>query len=565
MSGEAGWGGRCAPSTPELRPAVPLPRFAMEELGPFSPATPASSRGRRGRWRGALSRAVPEGARRRVIGPAMIAALALAPGLGCADTLRDSILLAYQTNPTLRAQRAELRAIDEGYVQARSGLGPQVNLTGQGGFQTARVQGMGVFGQSTDTSYQGATGSGDLSVVQPLYTAGATTAKVRGATADILAGRQALRKAEAQVIENVITAYMDVRRDREDLKVLREEIAILGKVFEETRAKGALGQLTRTDVAEAESRLLSARAQLVLVEGRLNASNAEYLAAVGQNPGELEPEPELIGMPATVDEAFDTADRNSPQIRQAMEAERSAHEKVNQAKSAFGPTLALRADAAVAPNLPYIQDQYYRSVTVAASITQPLFTSGLNSSRVREAAARDSEALLQIEAARRGVTQAVAQAWSNLAAAREAADIQARQVAAERIAFEGNRIEERVGLRSTIDLLNAEQELASGRLTLVQTRHDDYLARAALLSAMGLLESRFLAPGAETYDPQANFNRVRKIGAAPWEGAVEAIDQLAAPRTQSPANLAPGTGGQRPRDLPPLPGPAIADGKEPPP
>jgi outer membrane protein len=475
--------------------------------------------------------------------------LALA-GPAAAATLYDSIVMAYETNPSLRAQRADLRALDEGLVQARAGYGPQVNLTAQGAYTASRVQaGASLFGGATDTSYRAANGSGDLSIVQPLYTSGAVRAQIGGAGADILAGREGLRQAESQLIIDVITAYLDVRRDRETIRILKDEIVNLTREFAETKAKGELGQLTRTDVAESEARLLSAQAQLNLAEGRLRASNAEYLKTVGENPADLDPEPELPGLPATIDQAFDAADRNNPQLLQAIETERGARARVDQAKAALGPTVSIRVDAAAAPIEPYLPSLYSRSLTGAVVVNQPIFTSGLDSSKVREAADRDGQAMLNIEVARRGVVQLVAQAWAQLKSTQGAAAIEARQVEVERVAVEGNEVEERAGLRTTIELLNAELELADSRVNLVQSRHDEYLAQATLLSAMGLLETRLLVPSAQTYDPRTALKHVETLYAPPWEGAVGALDSLGAATTPPPSGSTTGAGAARPTDV----------------
>ncbi len=500
------------------------------------------------------------------------ATLLAAPLLGVAGpvkaaSLYDSILMAYETNPGLRAQRAQLRTLDEGLVQARAGYGPQVNLTAQGDYSANRVQaGPSVFGKATDTDYRAANATGDLSIVQPLYTAGAVRAQVRGAEADVLAGREALLQAESQLITQVITAYLDVRRDRETIRILKDEIVNLTREFAETKAKGEVGQLTRTDVAESEARLLSAQAQLNLAEGRLRASNAEYLNVVGENPGDLDPEPELPGMPATIDQAFDAADHNNPQLLQAIETERGARHRVDQAKAALGPTVSIKVDAAASPIEPYLQGLYTRGVTGAVVVTQPIFTSGLNSSKVREAADRDGQAMLDIEVARRGVVQLVAQAWAQLKSTQSAAAIETRQVEVERVAVEGNEVEERAGLRTTIELLNAELELANSRVDLVQSRHDEYIARASLLAAMGLLQARLLIPGAQIYDPQKALGRAEKVYAPPWEGAVGGLDSLGAPATPPPPISTPGAGTTRPADvdIPPPPG-LEADHVSPPP
>ncbi len=478
--------------------------------------------------------------------------LAASPAAALAESLTDAILLAYQTNPTQRAQRAQLRAIDEGLVQARAGYGPQVGITGQAGYDVARIEQPGSpFSPAADKTYRAQTESADLSIVQPLYSGGATRAQIQAASADVLAGRANLRRAESDLIVRVITAYLDLRRDRETIRVLKDEIANLTAEFDETKAKGEGGQLTRTDVAETLGRMLSAQAELNLAEGRLNVSNAQYLAVVGQSPGALDPEPELAGLPRTVEEAFDAAERNNPQLMAAIATERSARQRIAQAKAAFGPTLSVRVDATVTPAAAYLEKQYARSLTGAVTFSQPLFTSGLTNSRVREAADRDSQAQLEIEATRRGVIQQVAQAWSQLVSTRGALAIEVRQVEAERASVEGNRIEERAGLRSTIELLNAELELTTSRVTLVQGRHDEYLARASVLAAMGLLEARFLVPGVEAYDTRSDLDRAKRIDAPPWEAVVGAVDSLGAAAPGRP--MAKQEGGSRPSDLPPLP------------
>ena len=478
------------------------------------------------------------------------AAVTLSPAVSAAETLFDAINLAYQTNPSLRAQRAQLRSTDEDYVQARAGYGPQVTASGQYDYQNARVQNIS---PKLGTNFQANGGTADITATQPLYTAGATRAQVKAAAADVLAAREALRQAEDQLLQNVVTAYVDVRRDRESIQILKDEIVALTGEFNEIKAKGALGVLTKTDVAQSEERLLSAQAQLNLAYGRLNASNAEYLNYVGQSPGELAPEPDLPGIPALVDQAFEAADHNNPQLLGAIDSERAAREKINQAKAANGPTLALKLDANISPYAPYLQDQYDKSVTASVVYSQPLFTSGVNSSKIRQALEDDNHAMLQVETARRGVVQLVAQAWDQMVSTRSALAIEQRQLTVEQVAVEGNRIAVRGGQRSTIDLLNAEQELANTRVDVVQSRHDEYVARAVLLSAMGMLELRFLNPDAATYSPTAPLKHVEALAANPIEAVTGQIDRIGAPATPAPHLSPPDAGAARPADMPALP------------
>jgi len=476
-----------------------------------------------------------------------LTALAAAPGVGAAETLREAIELAYQTNPDLRAEQAQLRATDEGLVQAKAGGGPQVALQGQLAYEDASIQQpASLFSRATTTNFGTATNSIDLSVVQPLYSGGALAAQLRGAEAGVYAGRQAVRQAEAQLILNVVTAYCDVRRDRQLVGVVEQEIAFLRSASDETVARGRLGALSKTDVAQAEARLLDGRASLQQAQARLQQSNAEYLSVVGQNPGELAPEPDLPGLPADVDQAFDAALANNAQLLQALDNEQAAREKVNQAKTAYRPTISVRVDAQMIPTEPYLPHQYDRNVTGALVLNAPIYTSGATASKVRQAADMDTQAQLQVESTRRQVVKLVSDAWMQLGAARRTADLEARQVALEQTAVEGNRIESRAGLRTTIDLLNAESELVGAEEALLQSRHDAYVAGATLLAAMGLLETRYVAPGADLYKPERSLKRVEAIDAAPWEGAIVGFDGLAGPTSHAPEPSPADAGAERP-------------------
>ncbi|HWE98528.1 MAG TPA: TolC family outer membrane protein [Caulobacteraceae bacterium] len=487
------------------------------------------------------------GRRRRRAAAATLAILgACAPAAiarpAAAETLMDAIALAYQTNPTLRSERAGERAVGETYVQARAALGPQATLNGTGGYSVARVQGAPSFfsAQGTDTTYRGSTGTATLSVVQPVFNFGATNADIRATRSSVLAGREELRNAETELIGKVVTAYMDVRRDRDTVRILREALTRLGGQFEETRAKTQAGALTRTDLAEAQARLLSLQTQLDGAQGRLAASNAAYVAVVGQAPEELQAPPPLTLVPTKIEDAFASANANNAQILSAVGQEQAARERIRQAKSAYGPSLSVRVDAGVQPNLPYVPGQYDRNVTVTAVLSQPLFTSGMSASKVREAADRDAQAMLQIDVARRQVVQNVSQAWGQLTSTRIALDHAKAEVAAYETAVEGTEIEERVGRRSTFELVNNEVELASARISLISTEHDEYLAQASVLAGMGLLEARYLTPGAALYDPDSRLKRNLKKDAAPWEGAVQGLNTTLAPRATAPSLTSPG-------------------------
>jgi outer membrane protein len=468
-----------------------------------------------------------------------------------ADTLADAVRLAYENNPTLRAQRAELQATNETLVQAEAAFGPQIGLTGNVSAEAARVAtGPVLFGAGGSTTYTGGTTSTTLSAVQPLYSSGALRAQRAAASADVDLGRQQLRGVEAKVVYQVIAAYLDVRRDRASLKLIEDEIAALVRIDDEARAKGKLGQITRTDVAQASARLVAAQLQYATVQGRLRQSEAEYLNVVGENPAALEPEPALSDVPESVDDAFDIASFESPQLLAAAARELENREKVNAAKAALGPNLSVHIDATVAPTQPYLQHSYEKSAAVSLVYSQPLFMAGANRSKIRQAVAEDNRAMLEVEAARRDVVQSVSQAWSRMTTAANGSRLLTRQVAAQQEVVTGDRIEQRVGQRSTIELLNAELELTEAQLSLAQIRHDEYLAKAELLFSMGRLSAGLIVSDLRLEDPGRGLRRVRGRTFGPLTPLIGAAEAVAGPRTPQPEPSAPPAGFLRPAVVP---------------
>ncbi|HEX6858618.1 MAG TPA: TolC family outer membrane protein [Caulobacteraceae bacterium] len=475
------------------------------------------------------------------------AGLLAAAGAAHAETLADAIALAYQTNPTLQEQRASQRALDETYVQARTGLRPTVDATASVSEREIRT----AAGETqVDTDNNGipdttipvpsftsrtSASAGQIEVTQPIYTGGRVTSQISASEADVLAGREGLRQVEAGVLLNVVQAYVDVRRDQERLRIAQENVSVLNRQLEEARARFEVGEITRTDTAQAEARQAAARATLASAQAALAISRANYAAVVGQNPGELAPEPSLAPLlPATVDQAFERAQENNGAVRAAGFEERASSARVAAARAKRRPTVGLRGtlgySAAEVNDVGNRFGDYDRDITGSVVASMPIFTGGLTNSQVRQASARNTADRIAIEGARRDVLQDVARAWNQLLGARANLVANQEQVNAAQIAFEGTREEAQVGLRTTLDVLNAEQELRNAQLALVTARRDEYVAAALVLAAMGDLEAPKLVPGVEAYDPAANFNRVKHSwGWVPWEYGVEMIDRVGAP------------------------------------
>jgi len=496
---------------------------------------------------------------------ATVAAAHAAPA--SAETLSDAIAMAYDNNPVLQAQRATQRALDETYVQARSGWRPTLSLGASTAFIETRTpresRSIGLRGIE-DRAATAAT----LSFNQPLWTGGRVAAAVSAAHSDVMAGRENLRRVEAQVLAQVIQAYVDVRRDQEALRIRQENVSVLQRQLQESQARFEAGEITRTDVALSQARLANSQAQLQNAEAQLAISRAGYAAAVGQNPGALAPEPSLAYlMPATVDEAFSVAEANNPALRAQEFAERASRARVAGARAERLPQVSAQAQARYLDDntlAGFERELFARETTVGLNVQVPLFNGGLTTSRIRQSIERNNTDRITIETQRRTVLQQVTQSWNQLLAARANIGSSAEQVRAARIATEGTRQEQQVGLRTTIDVLNAESELRAAELSQVFARRDEYVAASSVLAAMGRLEGKNLVPSVPQYDAKANFRRLRITwGWVPWEEPISIIDRTVAlppaPQPRDRATEPPiGPGLQPPPAVAPTAGPARA-------
>jgi outer membrane protein len=460
-----------------------------------------------------------------------------------AETLADALALAYDTNPTLQAQRATQRALDENYVQARSGFRPQLSLSSDAVFNefrtpaAARLVGIDTNNDGIPDTFAPSRGDGirgtnsafvGLNFSQPIWTGGRVAASVSAAQGDILSGRETLRRIESQVMLSVVQAFVDVRRDQEGVRIRQANVNVLQEQLKESKARFDVGEITRTDVAQSESRLAQARALLSSSVAQLGISRASYATVVGQNPGELQPEPSLAYLlPNNPDDAFSVAEKFSPVLRAQIYVEAASRARVAAARAERMPNLSLRGSFGYGgPAEPFDRGLYSRVATAEAVVTVPLFTGGLTSSRIRQQVERNNTDRINIETQRRLVLQTVTQAWNQLVAARSNIDSTEEAVRAAKIAAEGTREEQRVGLRTTIDTLNAEQELSNDQLSATAAKHDEYLAAATVLSAMGRLEAKDLIPAVTQYDPRRNFRKLRfALGYVPWEEPVAIVDR----------------------------------------
>ena len=465
---------------------------------------------------------------------ASVAIIAVITGMSApawAETLQEAIALAYRTNPSLLAQRANQRALDESIVQARAGLRPTVDLTISGNHS----QEFGDLPAGANPHSDSASASIGLS--QTLWSGGRIGHGITAAEADILAGRENLRDIEQTVLASVIQAYADVIRDTEILRIRQANLGVLQRQLEEASARFEVGEITRTDVAQSEARLAQSEADLANAQAQLSVSRASYAAVVGQSPGDLAPMPVLPGVPTDFDTALDVALQDNPGVRAAGYSLRAAEAAVAAAKAEYLPSARVSAtyggSNADFDRIGDIGDN--TALTAGATISVPLFTGGLNGSRVAQSLERANVAQINVEGERRNTLQAVSSAYAQALSARASLEAGTEAVRAATVAAEGVRQEAQVGLRTTLDVLNQELELRNAEVTLASARRNEYVAQANLLSAMGRLEGADLDPTLTIYNPADNYDRVRNRGALPWDGLIEAIDRVAAPPIM-PAN-----------------------------
>jgi outer membrane protein len=451
------------------------------------------------------------------------------------QTLADALERAYRTNPTLAVRRYELRATDENLAQALSELRPtsQIQITGTydktvPGQQTQATRPL------TDRLNSAIITRNDLNaqliVDQPLYTGGRASADIAAASEDIRSGREALRGTEGDLLTRVVTAYVDVRRDTKALEFRRANVKVIDAMLAEIRARRTAGELTRTDIAQAEVQFDNARIQFNAAVDQLEQSRAAYAALVGENPGVLAEEPPLPQVPRTINDAFNVAERDNPELAQAVFAERASRARIASARAAGRPTLTLRGTAGLngqaAPFYLYNEDQ---SLAGRAVLTIPLTAGGRTGSLTAQAKDRNSADRLRIEAARRLMVQNIVGAWNQMVTAERNLEVQQSQLKAVSVLNEGMYAEYRAGLRSTFDVLFAQNNLRDTQIGLLASHHDLYLAKATLLRHLGKLEVAKLMIGTSLYDPSVHVRQVEHRGRLPWDGVVRSLDPLLAP------------------------------------
>ncbi len=444
-----------------------------------------------------------------ILGGVLGAVLALAPHpvQAQARTLQDALATAYSNNPALQASRAQLRAVDEGVPTALSGWRPQVIVSGNAG-PAVGTQTTGITGNEFTTQQGRAVANASATISQPLYRGGRTTAGTNRAENQVVAQRAKLIAAEELLFSDTVTAYVNVISSTQILALNVNNEQVLSRQLQATNDRFRVGEITRTDVAQAEAALAGASATRQTAEGNLQTARATFQRLVGELPDKLV-EPQPLKLPTkTLEEAKALAGGNNPTVIAAMFQNAADKDNFDLQYGALMPTVSLQGTGS------YTQNSSQKNVRsqggqLLASLSVPIYQGGSEYAAIRQARQTEQQSRRLVDDARRTAVQQVISAWETYQAAKSTIESTRTQIRSNAIALEGTQREAIVGSRTTLDVLNAEQTLLNSRTTLVQNLSNLVTASYQVTSAVGRLTARDLNLQVPLYDETAYYNAVR--------------------------------------------------------
>ncbi len=410
-----------------------------------------------------------------------------------AQTLEAALSEAIEKNPQLEAQRQLNLIAGEQVEAARAERRPDVTVSGSYGYQSIDTNRPMFPGQQFVGDQ--AVASAQLQAEMPIYTGGRISAGIRQAKAGRGAADAQYRAAYQGLTLQVITAYLDVLTARETVAIRENSVSLLEEQSRASQDRFDAGVVTRTDIAQSDARLQGGLAALAGARAGLEAAHSVFAFLIGDVPGDLAPPPPPPAVPDTFEQALATALADNPEIEAQTFAERGASEAVGVAAGVLKPSVSIVGTASVQET--FTDNFQDTSVSALARASVPLFEKGVAKSQVRQARLQRQRSRLELENTRRRIRAELAQAWYSRLAAEQAIVASRQQVSAAEIAYEGVKEELSVGSRTTLDVLDQEQQLLDARLGLVEAERDFYVATARLLNAMGRLD---LQAGTESTD-----------------------------------------------------------------
>lgn len=445
-----------------------------------------------------------------------LAAATLAVGLmfgsvaAKAETLADAMIGAYNSSGLLEQNRAVLRAADEDVAQAVAALRPILNWSADTTRQFGTTRSASTLGDIAPTVSN--TISGSLIAELTVFDNGQNRLAVDTAKEAVLGTRQSLISVEQRVLLSAVEAFLEVQRALENVDLRENNVILIGQELRAAQERFEVGEVTRTDTSLAEARLAAARSQLAVAEGALTVAREQYLAIVGRLPGDLETPSSLPTLPSTVDGAKAIAVREHPDIRSIQHQVAAAELSILRAEAAMGPSVRLSGRLSVTEGVD--NDRFTRGGSIGIEAGGPIYQGGRLSSLVRQAIANRDSSRGQLHQTIDQIQQNVGVAYAELRVSRASVVSTARQVEAARIAFLGVREEASLGARTTLDVLDAEQELLDAASARISAQIDERIAAYRVLSSLGRLTATNLSLNVQQYDPVNYYNLVKDAPAA---------------------------------------------------
>jgi outer membrane protein len=421
-----------------------------------------------------------------------------------AESLQEALTQAYRSNPRLDVARAQQRATDEEVPRANAGYRPTISASADVNWQRTQTQPQSA--SNGETHPEGVA----LNLSQPLFRGFRTISQVRQAEATVRAGRETLRNTEESVLLEAATAYADVVRDEAIVRLNENNVVVLTNQLRATQEQFNVGEVTRTDLAQAQARRELAVSQLDVARANLRTSRSTYERSIGSPPGRLtDPgEPRRL-LPKSVNEALQIAVRENPVIVNALYLEQAARYNVDLIRGELLPQVTLQANYSKRFDTSRTIDES-EVATVTGRLDVPIYSGGEVDARVRQAKHTHVSRLQQVEQIKTEQQALVIAAWSRLESARAQEQSAQAQIQANETALTGVREEYRVGQRTLIDVLNAEQELLNAQVSLVTAKHDATVQAYTVLTNIGRLHAQELGLGSAVYDAEVHYVEVRR-------------------------------------------------------
>jgi outer membrane protein len=437
----------------------------------------------------------------------------MGPTPALADTIEAALVRAYQNNPQLNAQRAQVRSTDENVPQALSGYRPRVAITASAGYQytdtNTTAGGTRTTFVRTELHGTNAPRSAGVTVSQTLFNGQVTANRTRAAESQVSGSREALRVLEQTVLLSAATIYMDYLRDAAIVEVQRSNVRVLEQTLKQTRDRFNVGEVTRTDVAQSEAQLAAGKTQELTAESNLTTTRSNFRRIIGNEPQNLAPgSPVDRFLPGTLPAAVDLGLTQNPNVTAAMFGIDVNYLQVKVNEGALLPTVTLQTS---------VQQSYEQTLTIFRSfgasvvgqLSIPVYQGGAEYSLIRQSKENLAQQRLVLETTRDQTRANVVTAWGQLVAGKAQVASAQSQVTASEIALNGVREEAKAGQRTTLDVLNAQQALVNARVALVTAQHDRVVASYAVLNAIGRLAPQVLNLQTTVYDPSVHYQQVR--------------------------------------------------------